>query len=108
LRWRLVNGATSETLLRNADFALYLAKTEGRGTVRFFEPEMDARIQLRRTLKLDLWDATIRNEFEIYYQPLINLADDQITSFEALIRWNHPIRGWSRRPNASPSPRRPG
>jgi diguanylate cyclase (GGDEF)-like protein len=87
------DGATPERLLRNADIALYLAKTEGRGTVRFFEPEMDARIQLRRTLELDLRVALIRNEFEIYYQPLISLAAGKITGFEALLRWHHPVRG---------------
>jgi diguanylate cyclase (GGDEF)-like protein len=87
------DGATSERLLRNADIALYLAKTEGRGTVRFFEPEMDARIQHRRTLELDLRMALMRNEFEIYYQPLISLAAGKITGFEALIRWHHPVRG---------------
>jgi diguanylate cyclase (GGDEF)-like protein len=87
------DGATAETLLRNADIALYLAKTEGRGTVRFFEPEMDARLHLRRTLELDLRDAIVRDEFELYYQPLINLAVGKITGFEALLRWHHPIRG---------------
>jgi predicted signal transduction protein with EAL and GGDEF domain len=87
------DGATSETLLRNADIALYLAKTEGRGIVRFFEPEMDARIQLRRALELDLRDAVRRNEFEIYYQPMISLAAGKLTGFEALLRWHHPVRG---------------
>jgi diguanylate cyclase (GGDEF)-like protein len=87
------DGATAETLLRNADIALYLAKTEGRGTVRFFEPEMDAHIQLRRTLELDLRDAIARDEFELYYQPLIDLAAGRIIGFEALLRWHHPIRG---------------
>ena len=87
------DGATSETLLRNADVALYLAKAEGRGTVRFFEPEMDARIQARRTLERDLRDAILHDEFELFYQPLINLASGNIAGFEALLRWHHPIRG---------------
>jgi diguanylate cyclase (GGDEF)-like protein len=87
------DGATLETLLKNADMALYSAKTDGRGTVRFFEPEMDARIQLRRTLEQDLRDAIARSEFELYYQPLINLVAGKITGFEALLRWHHPIRG---------------
>jgi diguanylate cyclase (GGDEF)-like protein len=87
------DGAAAETLLRNADIALYLAKTEGRGTVRFFEPEMDAHIQLRRSLELDLRGAIVRNEFELYYQPLINVASDNVTGFEALLRWHHPVRG---------------
>jgi diguanylate cyclase (GGDEF)-like protein len=87
------DGAAAETLLRDADIALYLAKTEGRGTVRFFEPEMDAHIQLRRSLELDLRDAIVRNEFELYYQPLINVAAGRVAGFEALLRWHHPIRG---------------
>jgi diguanylate cyclase (GGDEF)-like protein len=87
------DGVLSETLLRNADLALYSAKTGGRGLVRFFEPEMDARIQIRRTLERDLRDAIVRKEFEIYYQPLIGLVSGKITGFEALLRWNHPVRG---------------
>ncbi len=88
-----VDGTSSDTLLKNADIALYLAKNEGRGTVRFFEPEMDARIQLRRTLELDLRNALLRNEFELYYQPLVNLDAGTVTGFEALLRWHHPVRG---------------
>jgi diguanylate cyclase (GGDEF)-like protein len=82
-----------ETLMRDADIALYLAKTEGRGTVRFFEPEMDARIHLRRVLEADLQGALTRNEFELYYQPQIDLISDSVSGFEALLRWNHPVRG---------------
>jgi predicted signal transduction protein with EAL and GGDEF domain len=82
-----------ETLMRDADIALYLAKTEGRGTARFFEPEMDARIQLRRTLEVDLRGAIVRNEFELYYQPLVSLITNRIVAFEALLRWHHPVRG---------------
>jgi diguanylate cyclase (GGDEF)-like protein len=87
------DGTSSQKLLKNADIALYLAKTEGRGTVRFFEPEMDARIQLRRSLELDLRAAIARSEFEIYYQPLVNLATGRIAAFEALLRWHHQTRG---------------
>jgi diguanylate cyclase (GGDEF)-like protein len=82
-----------ETLMRDADIALYLAKTEGRGTVRFFEPEMDARIHLRRMLELDLRRAVDRHEFELYYQPLVSLIADKVVGFEALLRWHHPVRG---------------
>ncbi len=88
-----VDGTSSDTLLKNADIALYLAKNEGRGTVRFFEPEMDARIQLRRTLELDLRNALLRNEFELYYQPLVNVDAGTVTGLEALLRWHHPVRG---------------
>jgi diguanylate cyclase (GGDEF)-like protein/PAS domain S-box-containing protein len=82
-----------ETLMREADIALYLAKTEGRGTARFFEPEMDARIHMRRVLELELQGAIARNEFELYYQPQISLDSDKVCGFETLVRWNHPTRG---------------
>ena len=87
------DGNSSETLLKNADIALYHAKTEGRGTVRFFDPEMNWSIQKRRTLELDLRDAILRGEFELFYQPLINLVAGRVTGFEALLRWHHPTRG---------------
>jgi len=87
------DGGTAERLLNSADIALYLAKTEGRGTLRFFEPEMDARINARRMLELDLRDAVARGEFELHYQPVVNLATGQVTSYEALLRWHHPVRG---------------
>ena len=91
----VVSGGTIsyETLMRDADIALYLAKTEGRGTVRFFEPEMDARIHLRRVLEADLQGALARNEFELYYQPQVDLTSDSVSGFEALLRWNYPVRG---------------
>ncbi|HKY06876.1 MAG TPA: EAL domain-containing protein, partial [Candidatus Binatia bacterium] len=82
-----------DELLRNADMALYRAKAEGRGTFRFFEPEMDARMQKRRALELDLRKALINSEFELYYQPIVKLDGDEICGFEALLRWNHPTRG---------------
>jgi diguanylate cyclase (GGDEF)-like protein len=87
------DGRTAQKLLTNADIALYLAKSEGRGTARFFEPEMDTRIQARRTLELDLRNAISGNEFEMYYQPLVNLNTSRIIGFEALLRWHHPSRG---------------
>jgi EAL domain-containing protein (putative c-di-GMP-specific phosphodiesterase class I) len=80
--------------MRDADIALYLAKTERRGAVRFFEPEMDSRIHLRRVLERDLQGAVVRNEFELYYQPQVNVVSDRISGFEALLRWNHPVRGF--------------
>jgi diguanylate cyclase (GGDEF)-like protein len=83
----------SDQLLKSADQALYRAKVDGRGTYRFFEPEMDARMQARRTLELDLRRALINGEFEVYYQPLVNMKTELICGFEALIRWNHPERG---------------
>jgi diguanylate cyclase (GGDEF)-like protein/PAS domain S-box-containing protein len=83
----------ADQLLKNADMALYRAKAEGRGTYRFFEPKMDALMRARRVLELDLRKALINGEFELYYQPLVNLATDEISAFEALLRWNHPERG---------------
>jgi predicted signal transduction protein with EAL and GGDEF domain len=79
--------------LKNADMALYRAKADGRGTYRFFEAGMDARAQARRLLELDLRAALSRGEFEVYYQPIHDLKSDHISCFEALVRWNHPLRG---------------
>jgi diguanylate cyclase (GGDEF)-like protein/PAS domain S-box-containing protein len=87
------DGTDPELLLKSADMALYRAKIDGRGLYRFFEPEMDARIQSRRAMELDMRKALANGEFELYYQPLVSLETDTITSFEALIRWNHPERG---------------
>jgi diguanylate cyclase (GGDEF)-like protein/PAS domain S-box-containing protein len=83
----------SDELLRNADMALYRAKAEGRGTYRFFEAEMDRLMQARRILELDLRKAIVNNEFVVFYQPLIKLQTEEICGFEALVRWNHPLRG---------------
>jgi diguanylate cyclase (GGDEF)-like protein/PAS domain S-box-containing protein len=83
----------ADRLLKNADMALYRAKADGRGTYRFFEPRMDALLQARRSLELDLRKALVNGEFELYYQPLINLVSQEISGFEALIRWSHPRRG---------------
>jgi diguanylate cyclase (GGDEF)-like protein len=87
------DGAAADVLMRNADMALYRAKAEGRGTWHFFEAEMDRPLQARRTLDLDLRKAFANGEFDLYYQPLINLQADQISGFEALLRWHHPERG---------------
>jgi diguanylate cyclase (GGDEF)-like protein len=80
-------------LLKAADLALYRAKTDGRGTYQFYEAEMDARLQARRVLELDLRNALANEEFEVHYQPQINLDSNSISGFEALLRWNHPERG---------------
>ena len=82
-----------DQLLKSADMALYRAKVDGRGVFRFFELEMDTLLQARRALELDLRKALVNGEFELYYQPLINLENEEIAGFEALIRWNHPERG---------------
>jgi diguanylate cyclase (GGDEF)-like protein len=87
------DGGSVDELIRNADLALYQAKEDGRGTYRFFEPEMDLRMQERRIVERDLRKALPAGEFELYYQPVVNLASNKISGFEALIRWNHPERG---------------
>jgi diguanylate cyclase (GGDEF)-like protein len=87
------DGEDSDQLLKNADLALYRAKSEGRGTYCFFEPDMDQRMQARRKLEQDLRGALLNGEFVLHYQPLVNLQQDQICGFEALLRWQHPERG---------------
>ncbi|SDR37415.1 PAS domain S-box-containing protein/diguanylate cyclase (GGDEF) domain-containing protein [Rhizobiales bacterium GAS113] len=87
------DGEDPDLLLKNSDMALYRAKGDGRGTYRFFEPEMDARLQSRRVLEVDLRAALQRQQFELYYQPQIDLRTGTILGFEALIRWHHPERG---------------
>jgi diguanylate cyclase (GGDEF)-like protein len=87
------DGKNPDELLKKADLALYRAKADGRGTYRFFETGMDARAQARRLLELDLRAALPRDEFEVYYQPIRDVARDRVVAFEALVRWNHPLRG---------------
>jgi diguanylate cyclase (GGDEF)-like protein/PAS domain S-box-containing protein len=87
------DGESSEELMRNADMALYRAKSEGGGVHRFFEREMDRQAQKRRDMELDLRSAFANGEFELHYQPLVDLAADRITGFEALLRWKHPDKG---------------
>jgi diguanylate cyclase (GGDEF)-like protein len=87
------DGNDADQLLKNADLAMYRAKDFGGGGFHFFESEMDARAQARRTLELELREAITAGEFEVLYQPIVNLAENQIGGFEALLRWNHPIRG---------------
>lgn len=87
------DGKNPDELLKKADLALYRAKADGRGTYRFFETGMDARAQARRVLELDLRAALQRDEFEVYYQPIRDVAMDRVVAFEALVRWNHSLRG---------------
>ncbi|NGM36654.1 EAL domain-containing protein [Methylobacterium sp. DB0501] len=87
------DGQDADRLLKNADLALYRAKLDGRNTFRFFEPAMDARMQARRRLELDMRQALARREFQLHYQPQLNLADERLVGCEALIRWRHPERG---------------
>jgi diguanylate cyclase (GGDEF)-like protein len=86
------DGADADTLMANADAALYRAKAEGRGTFRFFEAEMDQRLRERRALHLDLQEALDHDELKLYFQPQARVKGD-VVAFEALVRWQHPIRG---------------
>jgi diguanylate cyclase (GGDEF)-like protein len=86
-------GVSADTLLKNADMALYRAKADGRGTFCFFRDEMAQTVEARRILELDLRKALSNEEFELFYQPLVNLKSGRISTCEALLRWNHPVRG---------------
>jgi diguanylate cyclase (GGDEF)-like protein/PAS domain S-box-containing protein len=87
------DGTDAETLLKNADFAMYHAKNCGRDNYQFFKPEMNARAAERQALEGDLRHAIERQDLLLNYQPKINLATGEITGVEALIRWRHPQRG---------------
>ena len=87
------DGSTTEQLLRNADMALYRAKSDGRAVFRYFEPEMDQQLQARRSLEIDLRTAVQNDEFQLVYQPQVDAMTEEITGCEALIRWNSPTRG---------------
>ncbi|ARQ09515.1 GGDEF/EAL domain-containing protein [Rhizobium etli] len=87
------NGGETDILLKNAGVALSHAKADGRKRERFFTGEMEAQMQLRHALEADLRAAVENEEFDLHYQPLYDLAERRICGFEALIRWNHPVRG---------------
>ncbi len=87
------DGKNADQLLKNADLAMYRAKADGRGSYCFFEPEMDARIQARRALELDLRTALGSGQLQLYYQPLVNAKTGEVRCFEALLRWFHPRLG---------------
>jgi diguanylate cyclase (GGDEF)-like protein len=87
------DGRDPDQLLKYADLALYRAKGDGRGVCRFFEAEMDRSMHQRRQLELDLRDALGKGQFELHYQPILDLSSNEVRGLEALIRWNHPQRG---------------
>ena len=86
-------GADTDALLKSADMALYRAKADGRGTYRFFEPEMNEQAQARHALERGLRTALTNNELELFFQPILNARTQALSKFEALIRWRHPQRG---------------
>ena len=87
------DGDDSEKILKSADLALYSAKNDGRGTFRFFEPELDQRMHARRNLERDMHSALVNDEFELHYQPFVDIRSGEICGCEALLRWHHPGRG---------------
>lgn len=87
------DGPNPDVLMRNADLALYRAKEDGRGGLRFFEPGMDAQMQERRSMEVELRRALASGQFELHYQPIVTLAADEVNAFEALLRWRHPEKG---------------
>ena len=87
------NGDEAEQLLKNADLALYKAKSEGRNTYRTFKPEMEMEARARHAMHIDLRQAICANQFELHYQPIIEARTRQTCGVEALVRWRHPVRG---------------
>jgi diguanylate cyclase (GGDEF)-like protein/PAS domain S-box-containing protein len=89
----LEEGLAAEDLIKRADVALYHAKAKGRGSFHVFEPGMDAALRQRQTIKLELANAVTQGNFELHYQPQVDLRSGEVTGFEALLRWRHPTRG---------------
>jgi diguanylate cyclase (GGDEF)-like protein len=88
-----IDGKTPEELIRNADLALYKAKSEGRSAFRFFTEAMDAEMQARRAMEIDLRRALVLDEFSVVYQPQFQIDGKRLVGFEALLRWSTPERG---------------
>jgi len=88
-----MDGADADALLKNADLALYRAKQDGRAVFRFFEPALDEAARKRRQLELDLRNALKTGQFELNFQPIVDMKNDRVGCFEALLRWHHPTRG---------------
>ncbi len=87
------DGDEPSVLLHNADLALYAAKADGKGVYRFFDLELNAQMQARRGLEIALRKALAQNELEVHFQPLIEARSGRVCGAEALVRWNHPVRG---------------
>jgi diguanylate cyclase (GGDEF)-like protein len=87
------HGTDVDQLMKNADLALYKAKSEGRDAYRFFEDAMGTEARKRRSLQIDLRKALMNEEFELHYHPIVDIKTRDIASVEALVRWQHPRRG---------------
>jgi diguanylate cyclase (GGDEF)-like protein len=87
-------GDTANQVLRDADAAMYAAKREGKATFRLFEASMHEEVVAQLKLKADLEAAIARQELRLLYQPIVNLADGTLRGFEALVRWQHSLKGW--------------
>jgi diguanylate cyclase (GGDEF)-like protein/PAS domain S-box-containing protein len=87
------SSAGADELIRDADAAMYIAKRDGKGSYRLFEPAMHAGVLARLELRADLQRALENGQFELYYQPIVRLADGCVVGMEALLRWRHPERG---------------
>jgi diguanylate cyclase (GGDEF)-like protein/PAS domain S-box-containing protein len=87
------HGLAMDQLMKNADMALYKAKSAGRNTYSLFEAAMGTEARTRRALEVDLRNALLQDEFELHYHPIVDIKTQDITCVEALVRWNHPLRG---------------
>jgi len=87
------DGDGPDLLIKNSDLALYSAKAEGCGRFRLFNQQMNEELQKRRMLELELRRALDEHQFELHYQPVVDIKRSEVTGFEALLRWRHPERG---------------
>ena len=101
------DGADADTLLANADAAMYRAKEIGRDNFQFYTPELNTKVHGKFLLQEELRNAVARSEFVLHYQPQVDLRTGRVFAVEALIRWNHPTLAWSLRSNSSRWPKKP-
>ncbi len=88
------DGENADNLVRNADLALYAAKDGGRGRYHFYAQDLHAEAEARAQLEEDLRDAISKGDLQLFYQPVVSTATEEISGFEALLRWHHPVKGW--------------